>query len=257
MPADSLRFEAFDSTCELFGEDLAQVRAWLAKMQRRLTRFDPRSELSRLNAGAGAWLEVSPELEAILRAALDAFAMSGGLVNVGVLNSMRAIGYTRTFSAGLGPVCLELAEPAPALPDVLAVRPGRARLRAGAGIDLGGVAKGWLADRAAEKLGQHSLANLGGDLFARGRWPVGMGGKTLLLEDQGAATSGTWRRRWQHGHHLVDPRTGLPSTTDLLQVSVVAGSGFEAEVHAKTALLLGADAAPSYLAAHCLAWELA
>jgi thiamine biosynthesis lipoprotein len=257
MPADRLHFEAFGSTCELFGDNLNQVHAWLEEMQRRLTRFSPGSDLSGLNRAAGAWVEVGAELEALLRASLVAFEISGGLVNAAVLNSMSAIGYTRTFSEGPGPVTLEAAEPVPPLPDVLSLRPGRARLRPGAGVDLGGLAKGWLADRAAERLGPRSLANLGGDLFARGRWPVGMAGKTLLLEGQGAATSGTWRRRWGHAHHLIDPRTGLPATTDLVQVSVVAESGFVAEVHAKTALLLGANDAPAYLAARCPAWALA
>src|SRR5438034_8595006 len=146
---------------------------------------------------------------------------------------MLAIGYTRTLAAGPGPARLESARPLPPLPDVLEVRPGRARLRPGAGLDLGGLAKGWLADRLCERTAGHCLANLGGDLYARGRWPVGLAGRTFLLEDMGAATSSTQVRRWDGQHHLIDPRTGLPSTSDLKEVSVVAGSGFEAEVFAK------------------------
>jgi thiamine biosynthesis lipoprotein len=57
-------------------------------------------------------------------------------------------------------------------------------------------------------------------------------------------------------HHLIDPRSGLPARTGLEEVSVVASSGFEAEVVAKTALLLGPDLAPTYCAAHALAWRL-
>jgi thiamine biosynthesis lipoprotein len=57
-------------------------------------------------------------------------------------------------------------------------------------------------------------------------------------------------------HHLIDPRTGLPAATGLEEVSVVASSGFEAEVVAKTALLLGPEAAPAYCAAHAMAWWL-
>jgi thiamine biosynthesis lipoprotein len=75
-----------------------------------------------------------------------------------------------------------------------------------------------------------------------------------MLRDQGAATSSTRRRRWGAVHHLIDPRTGLPAQTGLDEASVVASSGVDAEVVAKTALLLGPGLAPAYCAAHALAW---
>jgi thiamine biosynthesis lipoprotein len=85
---------------------------------------------------------------------------------------------------------------------------------------------------------------------------VGFAGVTVLLRDQGAATSGVRRRRWGELHHLIDPRTGVPAKTGLEEVSVVAASGLEAEVVAKTALLVGPELAPVYCAAHALAWWL-
>jgi FAD:protein FMN transferase len=269
MGLDQVRFEAMGAACHLLGVGLERGRlswgmAWVAGMQDRFTRFDPDSELSRFNAAAGDWARVSPELEGLLRMALDAHHVSGGLVDAGVLGPMLAIGYTRPLR--LGPTSAALADAAPLrpLPDVLEVRPGRARLRAGTGIDLGGIAKGWLADRLAAELGENCLVNLGGDLFARGPgpegdgWPVGLGRVTVLLRDQGAATSGTCRRAWRQGadrlHHLIDPRTGHPAQSDLAEVSVVAPRAAEAEIHAKTALLLGSERALLYLTAHALAW---
>jgi thiamine biosynthesis lipoprotein len=206
---------------------------------------------------------VSPELESLLSESLRAFETSSGLVNVAVLRSLEAAGYVRSLSEGR-PMATELrACPLPLLPDVLAVRPGAARLEPGAGIDLGGIAKGWMADRLVDLLGANALANLGGDLSARGMgpvgdgWPVGLGGVTVLLRDQGAATSSVRQRRWSlEHHHLIDPRTGLPAQTGLEEVSVVATSGVEAEVVAKAALLVGPEIAPAYCAAHALAWWL-
>ena len=261
MPVEGLSFPAFGTSCHLFartgdGARLAAARAWLEEMQRRLTRFEAGSELSRLNASGGHWFRLSPELEALLQASLTAYELSRGLVNVAVLESMLAIGYTRPLAAGATTPVLEAARPLLPLPRVLDLEPGRARLR-GAGIDLGGVAKGWLADRVCEQLGGECLVNLGGDLFSRGRWLVGLGGKTLWLDDMGAATSSTRARRWGEQHHLIDPRTGLPAVSDISEASVVAGSGFEAEVCAKTALLLGREQAPAFLAGHCLAWVYA
>jgi thiamine biosynthesis lipoprotein len=260
-------FEALGGECELYAvgvtaEWLADAEAWVHQMHDRLTRFAPTSELSRFNDSGGRWVDITPLLESLLREALRAHEISDGLVNAAVLPALLAAGYTRTFSAGPTEVTATVVPPA--LRDVLEVRPGQARILRGASIDLGGIAKGWLADRLAGELGPNCLVNLCGDLFARGGgetgdgWPVGMGGKTVLLLDMGAATSGTRKRSWGPNlHHLIDPRTGLPSRTDLSEVSVIARTGADAEVFAKTALLLGSGKAEDYLAAHdALGWSL-
>lgn len=269
MSPEALRFPALGTTCELFGVGVPALRLtagreWIESMHDRMTRFEPGSELSSFNASAGEWVEVSPELEALLREALRAFAVSGGLVHAGVLRALVAAGYGRTFSAGPTAVLDAVAlGPLPPLPAVLEVGAGRARLRPGFGIDLGGIAKGWLADRLTERLGPNCLVNLGGDLCARGAgpagdgWPVGFGGTTLMLRDRAAATSGTHGRAWGDGlHHLVDPRTNRPAETDLVEVSVLAATAADAEIHAKTALLLGRAAAPHYLGGCCAGWNL-
>jgi FAD:protein FMN transferase len=268
-PVEAHHFEALGTNCSLFAVGLSRGRLlegefWVRRLGARLTRFSPDSELSRFNRSPGRWVDVSPELEALLRESLTAFEMSSGLVNVAVLSSMEAVGYSRPLSEA-APIATESrACPLPALPDVLALRPGAARLRHGAGIDLGGIAKGWMADRLVETLGPSALANIGGDLSAVGvvgtagdGWPVGLGSATVLLRNQGAATSSVRRRRWgEELHHLIDPRTGLPARTGLEEVSVVAATGVEAEVVAKAALLAGPELAPVYCAVHALAWWL-
>ena len=234
-----LHFRAMGTTCSLFGDgDLAEGERWVRSIAARITRFDESSELSRLNAAA-AWVDISPELEHLLRASLLAFEMSGGLVNVAVLPSMLAIGYTRPLTQGPTAAHLDQAHTAPSLPEVLKVARGRARLAPNVRIDLGGIAKGWMADRLAERLGDHVLVNLGGDLYARGEWPVAIACKTYLLRNLGAATSSTRKRRWGDLHHLIDPRTGLPATTRVEEVSVVAETALDAEVLAKTVLISG------------------
>jgi thiamine biosynthesis lipoprotein len=205
---------------------------------------------------------VSPELEALLHESLRAFEISDGLVNIAVLPALMAAGYTRDFDAGPTPPTAAPAAVAP-LPDLLEVRHREARLVKGAAIDLGGIAKGWMADQLAEHLGTNVLVNLAGDLFARGGgetgegWPVGFGDKTLLLKDMGAATSGTTKRAWTGGHHLIDPRTCLPAESDLREVSVLAATAMDAEVYAKVALLLGSRDAAKWLETRSPGWSLA
>src|SRR5579864_6778248 len=264
---ESHHFAALGTNCSLFAAglsrgELLEAEFWVRRLGARLTRFSATSELSQLNAAAGGWFDIGDGLETLLRASLLAHDMSGGLVNIAVLPSMMAIGYTRSLSEGATVATLDGARPLRPLPDVLCVRRGAARVERGATLDLGGIAKGWMADRLCESLGPNALVNLGGDLRTvgpgpvGGGWPVAVAGKTLMLRGQGAATSSVRRRRWGEFHHLIDPRTGLPARTGLAEVSVVAAAGFEAEVVAKTALLVGRDLAPAYCAAHALAWWL-
>src|SRR5262249_12650693 len=148
-PVDEVRFESLGSTCHVLGVGLepgrlAWAMAWVGERHERFSRFEPANELAGLNVSDGRWVAGSPELEGMLRASLEAYRASGGLVNAAVLDAMRAIGYTRPLRLGPTASALTAPSPLPPLPDVLEVEAGRARLRGGAGIDLGGIAKGWL-----------------------------------------------------------------------------------------------------------------
>src|SRR5262249_17385861 len=180
MRLEEVRFEALGGSCHLLGVGLERgrlnrARAWVLEMHGRFSRFEPDSELSRFNSRAGEWVEVSSELGRMLHAALDGYRLSGGLVHAGVLGSMLAIGYSRPLRLGPTKTALEGAEPLPPLPELLQVEQGRARLRAGAGIDLGGIAKGWVGGRLAGGVGGDCLGNLGGGRVARGGGAVWRG----------------------------------------------------------------------------------
>ena len=75
---------------------------------------------------------------------------------------------------------------------------------------------------------------------------------TFEVAGGGVATSGIGRRSWidpagNPAHHLLDPATGRPAFTGIVQVTAIAPTAFEAELRAKTALLSGPDAAPRWL----------
>jgi thiamine biosynthesis lipoprotein len=268
-PIDVHRFTAFGgSRCEILAcgvepEALSACVAEVYAFEARLTRFREDSELSAFNAAAGTRVAVSPLLEELLRTALDGYLRTAGLVNAAVLSALLAAGYDRSIEQvrrrddGRPPARrLRCAVPAPPLPDVLHVGDGWARLAPGCAVDLGGVGKGWLADRLAERL-EDCVVNLGGDLRALGDGPEGCGwcvglcdGSAIRLPDGGVATSGIEGRRWRGGHHLVDPRTGRPAKTDVLAVSVVAADAETAEALAKGAALLGSRAAVRWLDEH-------
>jgi FAD:protein FMN transferase len=266
-------FRAMNSDIELLctgGDSLCRLdrtQFWLRAFEARFSRFRPLSELSRLNSSAGTPFRASPALFQIVETALALACCSSGLFDPTVLSSLEEAGYDRSFE-------LIEARHEPPLYDrrggtwaevsldpvsrVITLPPG---LR----IDLGGCAKGWAVDRMAALLGDPSLVNGGGDVFARGNPPDGPSWlvavqdpfepshdlAVLAAEDRGIATSSVLRRRWRLGdawaHHLIDPRTGRPSKSSAVQVTALAPSCLLADFHAKVALLHGAEAGLEYL----------
>lgn len=231
--------------------------AEIHRLDALLSRFRPDSELSRLNE-AGA-LEVGPELYEVVELALAARERTGGAFDPTVHDALVAAGYDRTFA--------EIDESRPAGAPAAcggAVRldPATRRIGLGEGVrlDLGGMAKGWAADRVCAQLHETgpALVDAGGDIAVAGLldghpWPVGVetpdGTVTLALARGALATSGRDRRRWRRAgeerHHVIDPATGAPAVTDLVRATAFAGSAADAEVEAKVLLLAGERAAAS------------
>jgi thiamine biosynthesis lipoprotein len=245
--------------CDSNQDDVSAIVADTYAFERSLTRFDPLSELSRFNASASARVAVSPLLAELLRVCLDAYALSDGLVNAACLPALIAAGYDRSITE-LRRDTMNHKRPSrstevPALPDVLEVGDGWARLARECSIDLGGVGKGWLADRLCERF-DNAAINLGGDIRTRGAGPQRRGwdvalcdGRLVIVRDAGIATSGISRRRWPGAHHLIDPRTGVPARTEIAAVSVIAENALRAEVLAKGACLIGPSSAGGWLEA--------
>ncbi len=247
---------------------LDMVSGWFEVWEQALSRFRPDSELSRLNQRTGHWVCVSPILWEVLKLAIHAAQWTGGLISPTILDALEAAGYDRSFEQ------IQADGPsAPSQPDghwEFIERQSSTRsiwLPPNARIDLGGVAKGWAAERAARKLGVHgpALMDAGGDVAVSGPradgspWPIGISDPfrphqiigTLKIERGGVATSGRDYRRWQKNgvwqHHLIDPRTGRPAQTDVLSVTVIAPSVVEAEIAAKAVLLSGTEAGLEWL----------
>ena len=215
------------------------------RLEALLSRFRDDSELSRLNRDGS--IEPGRDLARVVELALEARDRTSGRFDPTVHNALVAAGYDRSFEQL--PAEGDTAPPPPAARGVW-LRPGRIELEPGVQIDLGGIGKGYAAERAAELLALAGpcLVNAGGDIAIRGgSWPVGVEHITLQLDSGGLATSGRDRRRWQRGgrelHHLIDPATGEPSETDLLRVTVVAADAVDAEVAAKSLFLAGSKRA--------------
>lgn len=283
MTERSHDFRVFGTRARVLAGDpdaAARVEARLRGMHATLTRFDPASELSRLNARAGAEVGVSGELLAALAAALAAAEHSGGLVDPVVLDALEAAGYAESRD-GAEPAPLRKALAAapprrPARPHPAAAwrairidgRRGTVRLPAGARVDLGGSAKGHAADVAAALLaGEPAFAvDVGGDIRLGGtaRLPRVVHVEHPLRDPEPAcsfslvegavATSGLRTRIWRtdggFAHHLIDPAAGTPAWTGVVQATALAPTALEAEALAKAALLSGPERGRAVLERH-------
>jgi thiamine biosynthesis lipoprotein len=258
-------------------EGFEEVQQFMRASERRFTRFSEDSELSELNRSAGTQFKASPDLFTVLALAQRYYHQTRGLFDPSILPYLRRAGYDRSMdlireqgSTPLFESLLEGDHTSFSEVDFDEAR-GMILLPAGMEIDLGGIAKGWIAEQAALILAEFSSAcvvNAGGDMFLVGlpegekQWPVAIEDPiqpeldlTTIKVDPGAvATSAVTKRVWKQGekerHHLIDPRTGEPALTSWLSVTVIAAHTYQAEVFAKALLIGGAQASQS-IARNC------
>jgi thiamine biosynthesis lipoprotein len=239
------------------GASIAERRAierLFAERDRAFSRFQPSSELNRVNRSNGNTVRVSRAFAEMLALAYEALCETGGLVDPTLGAAIEAAGYDADFAA---------IEDDPRPPGSIPVEARAVRVNGtsvvlpkGVRLDLNGVVKGRTVDDALALLGGDGFVSAGGDLATRGATVVGLPrGGTVRLVRGALATSGTDRRRWLRGgrvqHHLIDPRTGAPSSSPWEQVTVCALSCVGADIAAKAAFLLG-PAGPAWLDARGL-----
>ena len=255
-------------------------RDYVLQFARRLSRFEPDSELSQLNSSPLVGVPATDLLRAAVSAGLWAAERSGGLVDPTLVGELERIGYASSLKDAVPASLAEALEAAPAR------RPARPSAASrweeivvddaagvivrplGVRIDTGGTGKGLCADAVAHRLSGYTryLVDCGGDIAVGGvgaqlePYEIGIehpltGASIghLRLARGGVATSGLnvriWRRpNGEFAHHLLDPSTGAPAWTGLIGVTAVGASALEAETLSKMALLLGPDRARDVLA---------
>lgn len=153
------------------------VEAVFAREEQRFSRFRAESELFHVNDSAGRWTQVSSGSKELLEMALASAERTDGLFDPTVLDAMIAGGYDRDLDEVLAGARGALRPPRPCGRwREIETRPGAILLPEGVGLDLGGIAKGWTADLAAEAAVREglpwSLVSAGGDLRIAGDAPL-------------------------------------------------------------------------------------
>jgi thiamine biosynthesis lipoprotein len=238
---------------ELWADDETRGSALVAEIMREYHRVDDAmstykstSEISRVNAHAAeAPMVIGEELFGLVERSLELSVASGGAFDI----TYDSVGYLYDFRARQRPTDSEIAERLNAV-DYRHVVLDRVRhtiffKTQGVRINLGGIAKGYVVERAASMLRargvEHALLNAGGDTRVigdrRGQpWIVGIRHPRvadevvtrLPLVDEAISTSGDYERFFEENgrryHHIINPATGRP-TEGILTVTVIGPDG--------------------------------
>jgi thiamine biosynthesis lipoprotein len=260
---------------------LDRVQAGFFEFEQRFSRFITTSEISALNSFAGGRLQVSERLAELLARCKFYYEDTGGLFNPEVIDILEGVGYDRNFSdINANQLLYDDARlkrqkakeeylRRPRLSD-LKIEGNTLDVPKGLKIDLGGIGKGYVVDLISREVlagVENYWLSAGGDLLAKGNdgdkqgWQISVqnpsaAGKSsfsfnTLGQRLGIATSGVIKRRGIVGglewHHIIDPARGEPAKNDILSVSLIAPTTEQADVYAKTVLLLGKEAGMRFI----------
>ena len=249
------------------GQDGLMQEIWDAcdRYEKMLSKTIAGSDVDRINHAGGAAVTVDPETWEILRRAKEINAMTGGAfaVTIAPLTAMWDFtGGTQRMPTD------EQRLAALSLVDDTAIALGDGHtvtLPAGMEIDLGGIAKGYIADKIAQLVQGRCMGaviSLGGNVYVVGSKPDGSAFNVAIQDPEGkngayvavvsttdrsVVTSGIYERQFVKDgvvyHHILDPKTGSSSQSDLASASVVATSSMDADALATALIVLGKDAA--------------
>jgi thiamine biosynthesis lipoprotein len=265
----------------------AEALALCQNIGELLDARNPDSDVSKINSSGGEPVAVSDATAFVLGQALAFSEISDGAFDVTVGIISLELDFTDKSTVAV----FDSANLSAALPHIdyrnLTLSGNTATLKdPEAEIDLGGIAKGYIADEMADFLEESGvksgIINLGGNVVTvgnkpdGGEWQVGVenpipflpsDGEAIGSSDKGSAllgrlgvkgrksigTSGIYQRYYDVDgylyHHILDPNTGLPADTDLASVTVITDRSITGEGYSTIAVVLGADRARALLEA--------
>jgi len=231
----------------------ACASAWkeIGRLEKMFSFHDPESELSRINAEADKHpVRMSDEMAEVMNKALWANRVSDGTFDVTVGTLSKLYGFYRESKKRV-PSDSEIQT---ALTHIgsryLIYNPDDQTIvykKKGLVVDLGGLAKGYVVDKAVAILKgegiRSGMVNIGGNMYGFGdtTWKIGIQHPresgaildTILLKNQGVATSGDYERFFITNHlrvhHIFNPQTGR-SATRHIGVTILASSAFLADI---------------------------
>ena len=226
------------------------------------------SDVWRINHGEGSPVRVCGDTAELLAMALDICEKSGGALDITIAPASDLWDFKADEPEI--PDSGELSSAAKLVDYTkLKLEGDMVTLPAGMAIDLGAVAKGYIADKAAEYLKEKgvesAILNLGGNVVALGckpdgrEWSIGIqdpekengkSGYSVMVADKSVVTSGIYQRGFDKDgvryHHILDSATGWPVQNGLASVTIITGSSALADAMSTACFVLGRDKGMSF-----------
>lgn len=222
------------------------------------------SDVSRINQANGAPVTVDPETAELIRIGLDYGTLSDGAFDITIAPLSILWNFGHNDGQIPSPAAIEEAKSHVNYQKVKVSGNAVQLLDKRAAIDLGAIAKGYIADQlkiCLEEAGiEHGLISLGGNTLAIGKKPNGAPFKigvqkpfaeqnevltSLDLVDQSVVSSGTYERYFKKNgilyHHLLDPTTGYPYENGLQQVTILSEKSVDGDALSTTCFALGLE----------------
>ncbi len=232
---------------------------------------DRESDIWKLNHADGKEVSVSEDTYELLSAAIGYAEDSGGLLDVTIEPVYELWDFSSDTHDTL-PSDADLQEACAGVDyrSIIMLPDHQVRLENGAALNLGALAKGYIADRMKEELIRDGISsaiiNLGGNVLTIGSRPDGSPFRIGLQKPFGAAgevitdidssdnsvvTSGNYQRYFEYDgkiyHHILDPETGYPADTGLNAVTIQTSSSLDADAWSTVCMLLGYERSLQFL----------
>lgn len=234
------------------------------EFEKKFSKTVEGSDVWKLNHAEGAWVEVSEETIDILKEAIKYSELTEGAFDISIAPLTEL--WHVNDNDGILPMEKEIKE---AMSHVnyqyIQIEGNKVRLTdEKAQIDLGGIAKGYIADKLEELMKERgvtsAMINLGGNIKVVGSktdgssWNIGIQKPfadrnevigSVMIKDKTVVSSGIYERYFEYDgkiyHHIIDKTTGAPSESDLEAVTIIGESSTAADALSTSCLLLGSE----------------
>lgn len=246
-------------------ETMDQCKEICSRYEQLFSTTIDTSEISQINHAHGQTVTVSDDTAELIRKGIEYGDLSGGMFDITIASADSLWNFTDNKDKTI-PDEKQLQEAVEHINyknikidgnDVTLTDPD-------AMIDLGGIAKGYIADRLKDYLKskgvRHALINLGGNMLALGdrydgssfriglQKPFSDTGEVLgvlPVKDQSVVTSGDYERYFEKDgviyHHILDPHTGYPIQNDLDQVTIISDESVDGDALSTVCYTLGLE----------------
>lgn len=232
--------------------------------EKQLSRTIADSDIGRINAAGGQPVHVSAETIDLLQKGIDYGELSDGRFDITIAPASGLWDFTSGHPALPNDSAIQAALPLISYRNIVLDKEAQTvtLTNAGSSIDLGGIAKGYIADRIKDYLiakgVTSAIIDLGGNILTVGSKPDDSGfligikepfsetGDVLtgvLVRDKSVVTSGTYQRCFRIDgvlyHHILDPETGYPADTDLSSITIISDGSADGDALSTICILLG------------------